>query len=236
MSEGHRPYLMPTTGQRLSNYLVDQGLLKQESPRRAGKKHRKASSSQQWHHQSAPRAPPTPASDLEAAELAALERVGGRRRRRFLNDKLLRDLAGPMSAHDMASLFAPAPFGEVKESALSVLIREQGSLWSHFLSIDFDKQTNVLEVWRTAVYCELPTHIAQRWEGHVRSSQPDAQRCDSSLHATLDAMQRWSRIPRRLRAALRGTDADVVARLELALLEAMHGTQLQVWHQVHLDQ
>ena len=144
-TEGHKPYIMPN-GQRLSNYLVDQGLLKHDNQRRAGKKQRKASS--QWPAQSAPRVPPTPASDLEAAELAALERVGGRRRQRFLNDKLLRDLAGPMSASDMASLFVPAPFGEVRESALSVLMREQGSLWSHFLSIDYDKQANVLQVLR----------------------------------------------------------------------------------------
>lgn len=142
-TEGLRPYIMPN-GQRLGNYLVDQGLLKHDNAaRRVGRKQRKATS--QWPAPSAPH-PPPPTSDLEAAELAALERVGGRRRRRFLNDKLLRDLAGPMSANDMASLFAPAPFGEVKESALSVLMREQGALWSHFLSIDYDKQSNVLQV------------------------------------------------------------------------------------------
>lgn len=87
-----------------------------------------------------------PTNDLEATELAALEKVGMRRRRRFLNDKLLRDLAGPMSAGDMASLFAPAPFGVVRESALSTIMQQQGSLWSHFLSIDYDKQTSVLKV------------------------------------------------------------------------------------------
>jgi hypothetical protein len=40
-------------------------------------------------------------SDAELAEIRAIERVGARRRRQWLNDKLLRDLAGPMSTHDM---------------------------------------------------------------------------------------------------------------------------------------
>lgn len=42
-------------------------------------------------------------SDAEAMELEALARVGQRRRRRFMNDKLLRDMAGTLTARDMAS-------------------------------------------------------------------------------------------------------------------------------------
>lgn len=40
-------------------------------------------------------------SDAELAEIRAIERVGHRRRRQWLNDKLLRDLAGAMSTQDM---------------------------------------------------------------------------------------------------------------------------------------
>lgn len=83
------------------------------------------------------------------------------------------------------------------------------------------------------VLCSTPS--SQRWEEHLRNSQTAHPR-DRTLDASLDAMQRWSRIPRRLRAALRSTDADVVARLELLLLEAMHGSQLQVsfqWDNFH---
>jgi hypothetical protein len=40
-------------------------------------------------------------SDAELAELRALERVGSRRRTRYLNDKVLRDMAGIMTAGDM---------------------------------------------------------------------------------------------------------------------------------------
>jgi len=45
----------------------------------------------------------TTGSEQELAEIRAIERVGHRRRRQWLNDKLLRDLAGPMSTQDMVS-------------------------------------------------------------------------------------------------------------------------------------
>lgn len=40
-------------------------------------------------------------SEAELSEIRAIERVGHRRRKQWLNDKLLRDLAGPMSTQDM---------------------------------------------------------------------------------------------------------------------------------------
>jgi len=51
----------------------------------------------------------SPADD--DTELAALRALGGRRRRRALQDGLLRDLAGSLDAADVAGLFAPVPFG-----------------------------------------------------------------------------------------------------------------------------
>jgi len=44
-------------------------------------------------------------------ELQALMRVGARRRNRWFNDRLLRELAGPLDVDDMKALFAPPPFG-----------------------------------------------------------------------------------------------------------------------------
>lgn len=40
-----------------------------------------------------------------------MSRVGRERRRRWLNDKLLRDMAGALTAPDMEALFRPPPFG-----------------------------------------------------------------------------------------------------------------------------
>lgn len=53
---------------------------------------------------------PTPdVTDL--TELRALEEAGVRRRRRWLNDRILRDMAGPMSMEQMEAQFKPVPFG-----------------------------------------------------------------------------------------------------------------------------
>ena len=38
--------------------------------------------------------------------------MGRDRRRRWLNDKLLRDMAGSLTAPEMETLFRPPPFGE----------------------------------------------------------------------------------------------------------------------------
>ena len=75
-------------------------------------------------------------------------RVGREKRTRWLNDKLLRDMAGALTARDMDALFKPVPFGETGHvTALSEAVTaENQALWDIFRSIDFDKQSRVLEV------------------------------------------------------------------------------------------
>lgn len=51
-------------------------------------------------------------SPPSAWELQALERVGQRRVRRWLNGRLLLALAGRMTTEDMEGLFKPVPFGD----------------------------------------------------------------------------------------------------------------------------
>ena len=55
-------------------------------------------------------------ADLDAARL-----LSGRRRRRFLNECLLRELGGPLRAADIASLYSPVPFGFERATALEQL-------------------------------------------------------------------------------------------------------------------
>lgn len=56
-----------------------------------------------------------------------------RHRRRWLNDRLLRDMAGALTAADMASLFAPVPFGEPRRSVFDEAARGPGrELWELF--------------------------------------------------------------------------------------------------------
>lgn len=52
------------------------------------------------------------AADLaELQEIRALEAVGVRRRRRWLNDRILREMTGPLTLEDMEKQFKPVPFG-----------------------------------------------------------------------------------------------------------------------------
>lgn len=76
--------------------------------------------------------------------------MGGRRARRWRNEKALRDLAGPMSAEHMASLFSPAPFGVQYDSAWTVAMHPDNlPLWEEFISIDMDEESTVLAKTRT---------------------------------------------------------------------------------------
>lgn len=72
--------------------------------------------------------------------------VGGRRARRWRNEKELRDLAGPMSAEHMASLFSPVPFGISYDSMWTVAMRpENFSVWENFISIGMDEESLTLK-------------------------------------------------------------------------------------------
>ena len=101
-----------------------------------------------------------------------------------LNDKALRDAAGPLSAADMAGLFNPTPFGSSHESALQQ-IREDpaaAAVWESFRNIDPEKECRVLE----------------KWEAYNWSLAMKASAIKEVTPATV-ALQRWSRISKNNR-------------------------------------
>jgi hypothetical protein len=65
------------------------------------------------------------ADDAERERHAVACLLSGRRRRRFLNDCLLHDLAGPLRASDIGELFAPVPFGRERKTLFSRLLEEE---------------------------------------------------------------------------------------------------------------
>lgn len=77
----------------------------------------------------------TTASEQELAEIRAIERVGHRRRRQWLNDKLLRDLAGPMSTHDMVRASERLITRFVPLASFHILPQQQGSS-SHVSAVE----------------------------------------------------------------------------------------------------
>ena len=139
---GHAPYIMPdgsTLAQALNQH-------EQTEPQKKSRK-QKNSKADRWER-SFKLIRDRPASQVEQTELDYLYRVGRERRRRFLNDKLLRDMAGPLTARDMESLFKPAPFGESNHTTplQQALEPENATIWDLFRNIDFDKQNRLLKV------------------------------------------------------------------------------------------
>ena len=55
------------------------------------------------------------------ADLVAARLLSGRRRRRYLNECLLRELGGPLRAADIAALYAPVPWGFERTTVLEQL-------------------------------------------------------------------------------------------------------------------
>ncbi|KAG6541453.1 hypothetical protein Mapa_017125 [Marchantia paleacea] len=114
-------------------------------------------------------------------------KVSKRRYRRWLNDRLLRELAPPLEASEIASLFAPPPWGE--KSAISPLERVTGAGpspiqdaagWEPFRHIDMDLQAKLL-----------------------RSDRPRSMNGSNGTGKQTSAMEAWRQVERTARDALR---------------------------------
>lgn len=77
-----------------------------------------------------------------------MQQVGHRRRRRWLNDKSLRDMAGHVTAGDMEAQFKPIPFGEEPPASVftQAMSGSHAATWEGFRNIDMDKEARVLQV------------------------------------------------------------------------------------------
>ena len=145
---GHAPYIMPdgtTLSQLLSNNEAHEAAKRSQNHRTA--------KTDRWER-SFKLVRNRPPSDSEQSELDFLYKVGRERRRRFLNDKMLRDMAGPMTASEMEGLFKPVPFGDSSHISplQEVLQPENASIWDMFRNIDYDKQTRFMQVRLICIY------------------------------------------------------------------------------------
>ena len=151
-------------------------------------------------------------TDAEYAELIAVSKVGQRRQRRWMNDKLLRDMAPALTAKDMESLFKPAPFGETGYISAFTLAAdpEYAPLWELFRSVDADKQDRVLLKWAA--------HVEE-----LRASVEVKPRVDANLMGATVALQGWAAIAPRGRKALRRASRGCVQELEAPMLRLLDG-------------
>ncbi|KAL3141302.1 hypothetical protein ABBQ32_004894 [Trebouxia sp. C0010 RCD-2024] len=143
---GHAPYIMPD-GTTLSQLLSDS-----EAHEPAKRSKTRTAKADRWER-SFKLARTRPTSEAEQSELDFLYKVGRERRRRFLNDKMLRDMAGPMTASEMEGLFKPVPFGESSHISplQEVLQPENASILDMFRNIDYDKQTRFMQKWEDRI-------------------------------------------------------------------------------------
>lgn len=136
---GHAPYLLPG-GQSIAQQLRVE---REREQRRDAKLRAKDLQLAQLQLQRV-----SATSELDAAELKAIAGAGVRRRRRWFNDRVLRDMAGPLTAADMEAQFKPAPFGMTDHvSPLTQALRpEHAALWDNFRQIDPEREARVLQV------------------------------------------------------------------------------------------
>jgi len=140
-------------------------------------------------------------------ELADVARLGHRRRRRWANDRLLRELGGPMTVSEMQAQFMPPPFGAppVPTPFESMLAAQARGEWTGFHRVDMDKEA--------AFLAKMYATEAEARRERARGNRDAATRA-------------WSRTNARARAALRSAarrSPERIERLEATLLDFADG-------------
>jgi hypothetical protein len=215
------PYIMPD-GRPLSVFLSDSNLLKHRPEHYGGKRRGRrreiqSGGTQSGAHNAQYNLKARVHCDLteaERAELAALEKVGQRRQRRYLNDKLLRDMAPTLTASDMESLFKPVPFGENQVSVFTLAADPAvAPLWDLFRSVDADKQDRVLIKWENHIQ-ELKAGMEKRCSGEKVTSE------------VTRAARAWSAVGPQGRRALKHASRSTVEALEQRLIDVFYDTKV----------
>lgn len=165
-------------------------------------------------------------------ELVEAARLGQRRRRRWANDRLLRELGGAMTVAEMQAQFMPPPFGAPPQpTAFERMLRAQArGEWAGFHKVDMDKERAFLRE------LELAEHEArrERARGGEREAKTDKderrgderdERDEPAGYAPdphVGPRAAWGRVSAKERAALRNVvrrAPERLERLERALLE-----------------
>ena len=171
-------------------------------------------------------------------ELQEAARLGQRRRRRWANDRLLRELGGAMTVAEMQAQFMPPPFGAPPQpTAFERMLRAQArGEWAGFHKVDMDKERAFLRELELAE-AEARRERARGGEKVVfanagvsvpggtdaTGNDEDAViRRETDAYAVEGPRAAWGRVSAKERAALRNVvrrAPERLERLERALLE-----------------
>ena len=163
-------------------------------------------------------APPSTSAPHDSGvddDLSAASHLSRRRRRRFLNDCLLRELAGPLLASDIAALYAPVPFGVARATVLAQLASKR-DLADAFLELRVDAGAP-----ETTYAREEP--VAAAWARVGRRGRAELRRGVASSLYTVQALEAALRDFLASDEELRRLSGDGYARLLTHALCAWSG-------------
>lgn len=196
-------------GRSLGEYLMARSFVQEETHPRAHRQRQRHALERKWARatgtsttvRAAFTAGAVPSAEIQALEDSIAVALGARKRNRWHNDRLLRDLAGPLTAAEMRGLYSPVPFGEPRRTAFAAAADPQHrDVWDMFRSIDPDRQRRVLDAW------------GQRG--------PRDKHAKAETRGCWGPAERWARVPRTQRAALRKAAPGLVAEIESTVLAA----------------
>jgi len=141
------------------------------------------------------------------AELIEAQELGQRRRRRWANDRLLRELGGAMTITEMQAQFSPPPFGAppVPTAFELMLSAQRRGEWSGFHKVDMDKERLFL------------SSLAENTH-----KKRQARRTSCGSGPGNEARGKWAGVSQRARVALRSVarrSPERLERLESGLLD-----------------
>lgn len=121
-----------------------------------------------------------------------------------MNDRLLRDMAGPMTAKEMEAHFKPPPWGDIQPpSALDTMLSES-DVWDIFRNIDMDKEARLLK----------------KWELHNAETSKHSKKLKvGPLEYAHEAMEKWAFVDKGSRFALKRTNPHTVLEMEMEVLD-----------------
>jgi hypothetical protein len=128
--------------------------------------------------------------DGEALEREHTARtLSGRRRRRYLSDCFLRELAGPLLADDIAMLYAPVPFGVQRETCFEQLAQQPRLAQDFLACVDAPLEEAVASTSDTGAICLAWARVGRRGRVALRRGVAGAlftvQQTEAALSAFL---------------------------------------------------
>ncbi|CAI5459520.1 unnamed protein product [Closterium sp. Yama58-4] len=143
----------------------------------------------------------------------ALPLSGKRKARRWVNERLLKDMAGPLTGPDVTSLYAPPPWGEKTERPVLERLSDVA------LATPFEAFV-CQQYLAGATFNKLPSRKAKSKQSQEQASSGTQHSAAAGAAAMAASQAAWRRVPEAARGAMRRAAGWVVVGTVEALLVA----------------